>query len=376
MRNVAWSCLNGSLWSFLLLQAGCAELSFPQPNVPVPAGPFPVRMSNASSPGNGGIQLVGLQAPGDPASQPRPADLPTPRPASLPLERVSVLNAEAVVEQVLARNPTLAQMSAAWQAASARYPQVTSLDDPNFGFTMAPASIGSNAVDFGYRVEVSQRLPFPGKLNLRGENALAEASAADRDVADVRLQLIESARNAFYDYYLVHRSLVVNEENLTLLKRARKSAEDRIRTAKANRQEVLQIDVELGRQRERGLTLERMKKVTAARINTLMHLPPNMPLPPPPEKIAFAPPLPPIEVLTSLAVAQRPDLQAISDRIVAEQAMLALAVREYCPDFEGSVAYDTIMGNGPARDLAPQLALRMNLPVRLTKLPPGNWLSC
>jgi outer membrane protein TolC len=47
--------------------------------------------------------------------------------------------------------------------------------------------------------------------------------------------------------------------------------------------------------------------------------------------------------------------------------MLALAVREYCPDFEGSVAYDTIMGNGPARDLAPQLALRMNLPVRWSR---------
>ena len=52
---------------------------------------------------------------------------------------------DVLVEQVLARNPTLAQMVAAWQAASARYPQVTSLDDPVFGGTMAPASIAFTA---------------------------------------------------------------------------------------------------------------------------------------------------------------------------------------------------------------------------------------
>src|SRR5207247_1481279 len=43
---------------------------------------------------------------------------------------------------------------------------------------------------------------------------------------------------------------------------------------------------------------------------------------------------------------------------------LALAEREYYPDFEVSAAYDTIMGNGPARDLAPQAGVRLNVPIR------------
>src|SRR5262245_19644210 len=89
---------------------------------------------------------------------------------------LSELPIDALIREVLARNPTLAQMTAAWRAASARYPQVTSLDDPMFGGTIGPASIGSNEVDFAYRVEISQRYPFPGKLKLRGDNARAEAS--------------------------------------------------------------------------------------------------------------------------------------------------------------------------------------------------------
>jgi outer membrane protein TolC len=277
------------------------------------------------------------------------------------------LSVDLLVEQVLARNPSLQQMMAAWQAASARYPQVTSLEDPNLGLAAAPASIGSNSVEFGYRVELMQKYPFPGKRNLRGQGALAEATAAGKDVDDMRLQLVEAARDAFYEYYLVFRAIDVNEENLKLLNRARKSAETRVSTAKASPQEVKQIDVEIGRQEERGVTLERMKKVAVARINTLMHVPVDGALPPPPAKLTLPAKAPAVERLRAEALANRPDVQAVAARVSAEDAQLALALREYYPDFEAGVAYDTIMGNGPARDLAPQVSLRMNLPMRLDK---------
>src|SRR2546425_1132917 len=96
--------------------------------------------------------------PGQPASALRQAafDLPAhgqvpacpSKPDTPPFVGMSELSVDALVAQVLAHNPSLAQMAAAWQAASARYPQVTALDDPMFGATIAPASIGSNEVDF------------------------------------------------------------------------------------------------------------------------------------------------------------------------------------------------------------------------------------
>jgi outer membrane protein TolC len=277
---------------------------------------------------------------------------------------MEALTAEAVVEQVLVRNPTLSQMTAAWQAALARYPQVTSLDDPNLGVVIAPGSIGSNNVEFGYRVEVSQKFPYPGKRNLRGEASQAEADAALMDVADVHLQLVETAITAFGDYFLAFRALQVNDENLKLLQSARKTAASRVETAKAAQQEVLQIDVEIGRQRERGRTLERMKQVGAARINTLMHLPPDSPLPPPPDNLPPAGALPSVDSLRARAVLERPDLQALASRIKADEAQLGVAHREFCPDFEAMAAYDTIMGNGPNRDLAGQIGVRLNVPLR------------
>jgi outer membrane protein TolC len=276
---------------------------------------------------------------------------------------VSQLAPEALVEQVLARNPSLTQMTAAWQAASARYPQVTALDDPMFGTTIGPGSIGSSDVDFAYRLEVSQKLPFPGKRGLRGQAALAEASAAGHEVEDMRLQLIEAAKNAFYEYYLLDRALAVNAENLRLLKEFRQNAETRYQSAQAPQQDLLQADVEIGRQQERELTLTRMREVVVARMNTLMHLPPDSPLPSPPKELALAEPLPDARALRETALARRPDLRVLSDRIAADEASLAVAAKEFYPDFEVMGAYDAFW-QGEDRDLRAQLGLKLNLPVR------------
>src|SRR5262249_11705855 len=159
------------------------------------------------------------------------------------------------------------------------------------------------------------KYPFPGKLGLRGQSALAEAQAAGQEVEDMRLQLAESAQSAFADYFLVHRALAVNEESLRLLREFRRSAAARYKANPVPQQYVLQAAGEMGRQRERGLTLERMRKVAAARINPLLHLPPDAPLPPPPERLSLGPPLPPAAELRAGALARRPDLQAFAARI-------------------------------------------------------------
>jgi outer membrane protein TolC len=319
---------------------------------PSSSQPLPDKPGSHFSPNMG----VGLQPPLEVPPNPKP-------PEEIPDRRE--LSLEEVVEQVLARNPSLAQMVAAWQAASARYPQVRSLDDPVFTSVIAPASFGSNTVEPGYRLEVSQKFPFPGKLRLRGQTALAEASAAGNDVEDMRVQLIEAARLAFFDYYLVDRAIEVNIEGLKLLNEFRQSADVLFKTGKVPQQDILQADVEIGKQHERRVLLDRMRKVTRARINTLMNLPPYSPLPPTPSQLTVRGGLPPVEDLGAYALAQRPDLKALENRITADQTSLALAYREYCPDLEAAAAYDSIMGNGPTRDLAPQVGLRLNIPLRL-----------
>ncbi len=75
----------------------------------------------------------------------------TPLHATHPFDGITTLRAEDVVRVVLERNPTLDQMRAAAAAVAARYPQVTSLDDPNLAFSTAPGSIGSPHANYAAR---------------------------------------------------------------------------------------------------------------------------------------------------------------------------------------------------------------------------------
>lgn len=290
---------------------------------------------------------------------PPPNGLRSPRQS---LEGLTTLTAEDVVRVVLERNPTLDQMRATAEAAAARYPQVTSLDDPTFAFTTAPGSAGATHANYATRVEVAQKLLYPGKRGLKGDAAKADARAAAEDVEDARLQLTEAARSALADYYLAVKATVVAEENAKLLTEFRKNAEARYKAGQGQQQDVLQADVEIARQDERLVSLRRARLVAVARLNTLMHLPPDGPLPPPGDA-GGAVTLPDVVKLREAALG-RPDVRAVVARVAAEESTLALALREYKPDVEVMAAYDGFWQGPGGPPLQWQVGLRTNLPVR------------
>jgi outer membrane protein TolC len=333
-----------------LLAAGCSNV-FSGVVMPAPS------VSRPSSPPNE-IQQASYH-PAGPVSETTSSRAVETEAA--PFAGAAELTPDALVEQVLARNPSLAQMVAAYQAASARYPQVSSLDDPMFMGKVGPAAIGTNEVrDHWYAVEVSQKLPWCGKLALRGDSALAEASAAGHGVDDMRLQLVESARIAFYDYYLAERALDVNRENLELLKKFLATAEDRYANRLVPQQDVFQARVEIGREQDRRLALEEGRKIAVARINTLLHVAPDNPLPAPPKEVRPTDSLPaPLELRTA-ALARRPDLQALADYMRAEEAKLELTQKEFYPDFEVAAGYDAFWD---VRSQRPEVNVRLNMPI-------------
>jgi cobalt-zinc-cadmium efflux system outer membrane protein len=274
------------------------------------------------------------------------------------------LSLETLIADVEATNPSLQSMVAAWQAASQRYPQVVSLDDPMLQTMLAPASLGSSTVEPAYAVQLSQKIPWYGKRATRGEAARAEANAAGFDVEDNRVRLHEATRLAFFDYYLVQRDLELNDENIRVMREFRQTAQNKYQANQVTQQDVLQADVELADLDRRRLELERMHRVSIARINTLLRHPPNAFLPPSPHRLATIDGVPQAEVLQQIALERRPDLAAIRSRVESEQAAVALACKEYYPDVEIVGRYDTFwQPESTMGDLRGQIGVNINLPI-------------
>lgn len=352
-----------------LLLTGCAQERAARENGPSPIGGkeafvVPQTAINAES-----IQPATVKrSQDDPVQRGKPnsvAELPEnffEKPES-PFAELKELSVDAVVRLVVERNPTIEKMQATAMAVQARYPQLTALDDPMFGFSTAPGSIGSPNATYAARAEVSQKIPYPGKRDLRGRMVQAEANAAVQDVADTRLQLIESALNAYADYFLNDRALRLNEENLKRTRELRQNASTRVANTQAPQQDLLQADVEVARLQERTLILQRGRQVAKARLNTLMHFAPDASLPPP-QPVAARLVLPSALDLRAQALLNRPDVKALSERVSSDEAAIALAQREYKPDVELLAAYDGFWQGSEGRPLQWQIGARLNLPVR------------
>jgi len=275
------------------------------------------------------------------------------------------LEREALVRAVLRRNPSIRAARWAWRAALARYPQETSLDDPMLGYGVGPASIGSPDVDDAHKVDLSQRLPFPGKLSLRGEIALAEAEAAEHDVEAVRLRLATVTSLLFDELYFLDRSLEINAEHVALLDELLRIATARYEAGSASQQDPLQAEVEHAHLVHREVVLETARRVAREQLNALLHRRADHPLPPLPETLDLPPPgeLDP-EVLVEEALRARPELRSLGARIEGRESAVGLARREFFPDMTLIGTHNTLWQES---DLQPFVGLQVNIPLRIAR---------
>lgn len=135
-------------------------------------------------------------------------------------------------------------VQAVWEASSARAAPQSAWADPQFRYTMAPLTIGSNNTSYGQRFELSHKISWPWKLRLRGEVAEHLADAQYANIAAVKLALARTAKSLFADWYYVHQAIRINQVNRDLFDEFRRIAVTRYGAGLASKQDALRADVE------------------------------------------------------------------------------------------------------------------------------------
>jgi len=276
------------------------------------------------------------------------------------------LSREVLISAVLARNPGLGAARAAWQAALARYPQETALDDPTLSYAARPRSFGSNEVDAANDFALSQHFFFPGKRALRGESALAGAEAAQGELGSERVKLGALASRLLDEYWLAERALETNVRHAALLEEAHRVALASYSAGTGTQPDVLGAEAEQGTLAQRQRELEAQRRVVRWRINQLLHREPSSELPAPPAELEAPPATGDLDeaALAQRALANHPELTAMRATVRAREAEVALARREFLPDFTLRAGYETTWQEDP---LKPVVAVEINLPVQLAR---------
>ena len=241
-----------------------------------------------------------------------------------------------LIKEVLARNPEIEAERKQWEAATNRITQARSLDDPTLSVELFNVPQTFNVTQTQNSIfGLSQNLPFPGKLALKGDVASRSADMNEQAVRAKERELVARLKQAYYDLFLAQKEVQIHHEQIDLLKQFFEIANAKFRAGKGSQVDVLKAQVELSLLHQNLPVLEQRRKTAQAMLNTLLDRAPTSSL-----GIAQEPPqLPlemPIDVLYRLALNDRPELKAAELAVQRNEQSHALAQRQYYPDFNVS----------------------------------------
>jgi cobalt-zinc-cadmium efflux system outer membrane protein len=269
-----------------------------------------------------------------------------PQTAATPLSRL-VKEAQDNSPQVLAaRN--------AWQAARQVPSQVSTLPDPQV--TVQDVSAGTPIPFWDYDTVqmtfigfgVSQSLPYPGKLRLRGEVARRHADSLGDHVESVRRSIAEQVKITYYRLSYVHKVLDILARDQSLIDQIEKIAEARYRVGQGNQQDVLKAQLERTKLLRDMAESRQLQGSLEAQLKQILNRPPESP-----DIVAETlteTPLPyDSDELLSLVRTDNPEVSRQQQMVRSKSLGVELAKKDFYPDFSVQYMWQHTAANFPDR---------------------------
>jgi outer membrane protein, heavy metal efflux system len=265
-----------------------------------------------------------------------------------------------LVAQALSNNPEIQAAKKKVESVQARAKHVTYLEDPEVNWEAWGVPLNqpvnyhkANPLILGVR----QKLPFFGKLGLKGEIAGQEVKMVVQELRAKEQEIVAKVKSAYADYFMANKSFEIFKELLELVRYTSTTAEGLYQVGKAPQQDVIKALLERTELLNKLTGAEKELTISQAKLNTLLSRPPSSPLGQPGE-----PALAPVELQSSnlekLAIEQRPEVRALESSINKSERAVELAERNRkYPDFMVGLQYWYAPEQSPKNMYTPMLSL-------------------
>ncbi len=239
-------------------------------------------------------------------------------------------------QEALANNPEMRMAEKKAEAAQEKKKTASAMPDPMIGYEIQNVGgLGTSTVgkeEMSMRgVVVTQEIPFPGKLSTKGNAARKQAEREQENSRATRLRILNSLRNAYFDYYLSYRTADILEQNKETMKNFQRIAETRYATGQGIQQDVLRAQLEVSMLIEKLTMQEQKKETQRSLINGLLGRDPRAPLGRPGNSLVTTFP-PGLDALSSMALEHSPMLAGKKRMVEQSEFELSMSKREYLPD--------------------------------------------
>ena len=243
-----------------------------------------------------------------------------------------------LMEEAERNNPQILAARHAWRAATQVPSQVSTLPDPQF--TVQQLAVGSprpfagfSNSDFAYiGFGVSQDLPYPGKLRLRGEIAQRDAATERENYEVTRRSVVEQLKAVYFRLAYELQELQIVERDSKLLEQVAKIAEARYRVGQGNQQDVLKSQLEQTKLLRDTEMHHQEHYSLQAQLKQLLNRSTNQP-DVIPETLTETPLNYTVDELLEKVRAENPEVRGQEEMVRRQGLQLELARKDFYPDF-------------------------------------------
>ncbi len=248
--------------------------------------------------------------------------------------RLAELPAEPLLEDYIAlaliNNPELKAAYERYRAAVERVTLAKALPDPRLNISQAVEEVQTRTGPQENQLALSQTIPWLGKLHHKKEAAQGEADALWSLFEARKLAVERDIKLEYYEYAYLGKATKLTGENLKLLKKVEPVVQDKVK-AGGSLNQLLRLQVEIGRLEDYLNSLQRQQPIISARLNALINRDYNVILPwPELSKVEFHSLIEGSH--TENIEKNNPELQSIQERINAQESRKRVAELQRFPD--------------------------------------------
>jgi len=270
-----------------------------------------------------------------------------------------------LVKEAEQNNPQILAARRQWQAATQVPSQVSTLPDPQINVQNVSAGTplpmdGFSTVQMAYLgFGVSQSIPYPGKLRLRGEIARRKADTLQQRTDSVRRSVIEKVKTTYFRLGYVQETLAILDKDEKLLKQIEKIAEARYRVGQGNQQDVLKAQLQQTKLLRDTTQYRQQMQTLQAQLKQLLNRPQDsadiMT-----EKLTETPlPFSSDDLLSAVRTGN-PDVGARHEMVQGRSLQVELAKKDFYPDFNVQYLYQHTSARFPERYM---LSVGVKIPI-------------
>lgn len=257
---------------------------------------------------------------------------------SMPQQAQSATPLADILREAEQNNPQIQAARQGWKAAQQVPTQVSTLPDPQF--QLQQVNVGSPRPFAGYTnsdfayvgLGVSQDLPYPGKLRLKGEIAKRDSDVSQQQLESVRRSVLAELKATYFQLAYLLKTLGILESDGQLLDQTAKGADAHYRSGMGTQQDLLRAQLEQTKLL-REITMHHLEVAKVqAQLKELLNRSQSSPDIEPAELSETALPYTYDELLAATK-AQNPQIAGAEKMIERQKLQVDLAHKDFYPDF-------------------------------------------